>query len=91
MPRPISRRKKRKLNATSEEGARGVAVAVADPVPVEVEGVADAAKAEAAQVAVKNPEGNRPGARSSPEKVHAAGAGRAGDHTLRARGVRLGS
>ena len=71
MPRPTSRRKKRKPSATSEEGARA-AVAVADPVPVEV--VADAAKAE---VAVKNPEGNRPGERSSPEKVHAAGADRA--------------
>ncbi len=69
MPRPTSRRKKRKLSATSEEGARAV-VAVVDPVPV----VVDAAKAE---VAVKNPEGNRPGERSSPEKVHAAGADRA--------------
>ena len=69
MPRPTSRRKKRKLSATSEEGAMAV-VAVADPVPV----VVDAAKAE---VAVKNPEGNRLGERSSPEKVHAAGADRA--------------
>jgi len=70
MPKPTSRRKKRKLSATSEEGAR--AAVAADPVPMEV--VAAAAKAE---VAVKNPEGNRPGERRSPEKVHATGADRA--------------
>jgi len=72
MPRPTSRRKKRKPRVTGEEAAKVAGAGVGGPVPVAA--AAGDEEAEAVPVVVAK----RPKGRSSPEKVHAASVGRAG-------------